>query len=411
MENFKKKKLRIAYSICGEGHGHYGRNVEIIRELLERLPNCQIDLYLYGDTLNIFLKDKMICKLVNIYKINGFRFIYKNTGIIKSLTSTGFNKNNILEFIKILELNFLYAIYLIFRKVFRLKNNKFFKHNYKRQFKDFDFALTDLEPLLPRVALLREKPFLTFDNQHAMLYGDVNIKKFNFSERLEYLFIINFLKTYHPKSDLSILTTFCEVPVKSKYVNRVKAVGPLIRRRITAVKDKISYDDYILVYAHKVLGSKLFPILTKLNDFKFIVFTTDNFNDKDFKYKRDWIEYNAIDPIKFIDKLAKCKAVISTAGNTLLSEAIFLKKPFFGIGLQGLFEQRLNLYLLKNTGWGEGCKITDLSEKHILNFINNINNYHLKIKNAKTEDHTKKIVDLIIEKIYRDVVIKQKIAN
>jgi uncharacterized protein (TIGR00661 family) len=405
------QKLKIAYSICGEGHGHYGRNVGIIKELIRRLPNCQVDLYLYGDTQNIFLKDKEFCKLVNIYKIRGFRFIYKNTGIIKSLTTTLFNKNNNLVFFQIIRLNFLYLFFLIFKKIFRLKEKNYFNSYLSKPFKKFDFAITDLEPLLPRIALLREKPFLTLDNQHAMLYGDLNIKKLRFTERLEYLFIINFLKTYHPKSDLSILTTFCEVPIKAKYVNRVKAVGPLLRKNIIKVKENIKYKDYILIYAHKVLGTKLFPILAKIKDCRFVVFTTDDFNSTNFQYRRDWIEYHSIDPIKFISKLAECKAVISSAGNTLLSEAIYLKKSFYGITLQGLFEQRLNLYLLHNTGWGDGCKISELSEKHISGFINDIDKYNAKIQNAKTFDNTDKIVDLIIDKIHRDVFQKQLTTN
>lgn len=405
------QKLRIAYSICGEGHGHYGRNVEIIKELLRRLPGCQIDLYLYGDTLNIFLKDREICKLVNIYKIKGFRFIYKNTGIINSLTATGINKNNNLVFLQIIKLNFLYLFFLLFKKIFKLKTENFFNNYYSEYFKKFDFAITDLEPLLPRIALLREKPFLTLDNQHAMLYGDLDIKKLKLSERLEYLFVINFLKTYHPKSDLSILTTFCEIPIKSKYINKVKAVGPLIRKNIIEIRDKIKYEDFILIYAHKVLGSKLFPILTKLKDYRFVVFTTDNFNSTGFLYRREWIEYHSIDPVKFVKKLSECKAVISSAGNTLLSESVFLKKPFYGIGLQGLFEQRLNLYLLNNTGWGDGCKISELTEKHILNFLNNIDVYLTKVRDAKTVDNTSLIIDLIINKIDRDVYRKKIATN
>ncbi len=400
-------KIKIAYSICGEGHGHYGRNVEIIKELLKKLPNCQIDLYLYGDTLNIFQKDKDICKLINIYKIKGFRFIYRKSGIFTSLMSTGFNANNFDVFFQIVKLTLLYFLFLLTNKLLRFNFNFFKKYNIK-YFKDFDFAITDLEPLLPRIALLRDKPFLTFDNQHAMLYGDVDIKKFNFSERLEYLFIINFLKTYHPKSDLSILTTFSEIPLKSKYKNRVEAIGPLIRNNIVEVRDKINYEDFILVYAHKVLGIKLFPILSNIKDQKFIIFTTDDFNNDKFLYKRDWLEYNSIDPIKFIDKLIKCKAVISSAGNTLLSEAIFLKKPFFGVGLQGLFEQRLNLYLLENAGWGEGCKISELTEAHVLSFLKNINKYQQKLKDVNTVDNTDKIVNLIIKKINHDVFNYQK---
>ena len=64
-----KKNLKLAYSICGEGHGHYGRNIEIIKRLIKDIPNCEITLYLYGDTYNIFLLDKFIQEHVKIKKI------------------------------------------------------------------------------------------------------------------------------------------------------------------------------------------------------------------------------------------------------------------------------------------------------------------------------------------------------
>ena len=400
------KKIRIAYSICGEGHGHYGRNIKIIKSLSKRLLNCEIVLYLYGDTLNIFSMDRQLPENVRIKKIPGFKFVYKKTGFFNSISSTAINTNNLAVFIRIIKLNFFYIIFSPLRRliaIIRKKRDDVASRYYKKYFSKFDFAITDLEPLLPRVALLRDKPFLTFDNQHTMLYGDLDIKKFNFNERLEHFFVSNFLKTYHPRSDLSVLTTFCEIPIKSKYKNKVKAIGPLIRKKIIDVKNKIKYDDYILVYAHKILKDKLFPIFTRLQDYKYVVFTTVDFNDKEFSYKRDWIEYHSIDPVKFIGFLSKCKAVISTAGNTLISEALFLKKPFFAIGLEGQFEQRLNLYLLEKNKLGEGCKISELSDEHIRCFINNIEKYQKRLQKLKIYDDTDKLVNLIINKIDRDV--------
>ena len=397
--------ITIAFSVCGEGHGHYGRNLDIINELLKRFPNCKIDMYLYGDTLNIFSMDKEICKRVNIYEIVGFRFVYKKTGIFTSMSSTALNFHNLGIFARIIKLNILNLLYKILRKTFFI-NYKigYFTKYYTKYFKDFDFAITDLEPLLPRVALLREKPFLTFDNQHAMIYGDVDINHFTFSERLEHFFISTFLRTaYHPKSDLSILTSFCEIPVKKKYEKKVKAVGPLIRRDIINHIKDIRYDDYILVYAHRYLRDILFPILTELKNTKFVVFTTDDFEADNFPYRREWIEYHGIDPKEFVKKLVRCKAVVSTAGNTLLGESLYLRKPFFAISLEGQFEQRLNHYLLEKGQLGEGCKFSQVKKEYLVKFLNNIEKYQKNLGDSEVIDNTEKIVDLMVDKIKRDL--------
>lgn len=401
-------KVKIAYSICGEGHGHYGRNVAIINALLKKNPGCEITLYLYGDTWNIFSMDKEIIKKVKIKKIPGFRFIYKKTGVINSFGSTIKDFDNILVSFRILKLDFfhssIFPIRKFLKKIFK-KTDESVNRYYSKYFDDFDFAITDLEPLLPRVADIRRKPFLTLDNQHAMLYGYLDKRDFNLRERIELFFIKNTLKIYHPVSDLSILTCFYNIPILPKYKKYVAGVGPIIRDDIIKIKSKANYGDYILVYAHKILESKLFPVLAKLDKQKFVVFATfDSEEEIESSYKKNWIEYHSIDPIKFIDYLAGCKAVISTVGNTLISESMFLKKPFYGISLEGNFEQRLNLYMLEKSKLGKGCKISKFDENDLIEFINNIDCFINEFKNIQINDDTNNLVDLIVKKINKDVI-------
>jgi uncharacterized protein (TIGR00661 family) len=409
-KTFKSKNdkiLKIAYSICGEGHGHYGRNIEILNHLTKALKNCEIKLYVYGDTWNIFYMDKNLPKNIILKKIPGFRYIYKKEGVLKSLGYTLTNLDNWHVFLKILKLDFLYSWIFPVRKLFAKIFNMPFESSdryYMKYFDEFDFAISDLEPLLPRVADIRKKPFLTLDNQHAMLYFDIDKRQFNVRERLEHLFAKISLKVYHPISELSIVTSFFKLPIKKKYKDYVEEVGPLIRNNLIKRYKEIKNEDYILVYAHKVISDKLFLILTKMNNEKFVVFTTDDFERKDFPYKREWIKYFKIDPDKFIDYIIKCKAVISTAGNTLISEAVFLKKPFFAIALQGNFEQPLNLYMLKKSGWGDGSLISNFKEENLRNFIDNLKKYQDKLKHSDITDNTDEVVKLIIKKINNDIV-------
>ena len=41
---------RIAYSLNGEGYGHYGRSIGIIKFLANYFPDFQIDVYCYYNT-------------------------------------------------------------------------------------------------------------------------------------------------------------------------------------------------------------------------------------------------------------------------------------------------------------------------------------------------------------------------
>lgn len=404
-------KIKIAISICGEGHGHYGRNIEIVKSLLKRLPGCSITLYLYGQTLNIFRMDKNLPKSVVIKEIPGYRFHYKKSGIFTSLFSTGTNIPNLRLFFTIVFLTIFYIIAYPFAKIRSFITKKppyIIKEFGQRYFDDYDFAISDLEPLLPRVSVIRGKPFLTLDNQHAMLYGDLNSLKLNVLERIEHFFICMLLIGYHPRSDLSILTSFCKVPIKERYKKKVAVVGPLMRHQITSKQAEAEYGDYILIYAHTIVRDKLFTMIKEIPHEKFVIFTLP---DADFEQRVEeyaHIEYQPINPDKFIDYLTKCKAVISTTGNTLLSEAIYLKKPYYGISLEGLFEQRMNLYLLKKFEWGEGCSVTKIDTAGITAFIENIECYKHNLTRANTHDHTDEIVNIIIRKIMRDVALPYK---
>jgi hypothetical protein len=54
-----------------------------------------------------------------------------------------------------------------------------------------------------------------------------------------------------------------------------------------------------------------------------------------------------------VDDLASARAVVCTAGFTLLSEARHLGKPVLAVPNQGFFEQALNALYLRRSGKGD----------------------------------------------------------
>ena len=58
----------------------------------------------------------------------------------------------------------------------------------------------------------------------------------------------------------------------------------------------------------------------------------------------------------FLHDLASAKAVIATAGFTLISEAFYLRKPYLALPMNGQFEQQLNGFQLEKLGYGVNMK-------------------------------------------------------
>lgn len=55
----------------------------------------------------------------------------------------------------------------------------------------------------------------------------------------------------------------------------------------------------------------------------------------------------------FLQDLAASKAVVATAGFTLISEALCLRKPYLALPMRGQFEQELNAFQLQKLGYGK----------------------------------------------------------
>ena len=53
--------------------------------------------------------------------------------------------------------------------------------------------------------------------------------------------------------------------------------------------------------------------------------------------------------------VANCKAVVASAGFTLMTEALHLRKPMLALPMKGQFEQELNGLLLEDLGAGKNC--------------------------------------------------------
>ena len=88
----------------------------------------------------------------------------------------------------------------------------------------------------------------------------------------------------------------------------------------------------------------------------------------------------------FLADLASSKAVISTAGFTLMTEALHLRKPMLALPMGGQFEQELNAHLLDDLNYGKNGR--EAVTESIGDFLYRLPEYQAAISEYPAQDNS-----------------------
>jgi len=69
----------------------------------------------------------------------------------------------------------------------------------------------------------------------------------------------------------------------------------------------------------------------------------------------------------FIDDLRRARGVVASAGHSLMSEAVYLRKPMLALPLAGQFEQEMNARYLERRNYG--IRASTLDEPALQRFL------------------------------------------
>lgn len=340
--------MRILYGVSGEGFGHSSRTKVIVEHLLKK--RHKILIVTYGQAYPVLKKYKPL-------KIEGIHLYFNKKGL--SLNKT-FSKN-------------------LGRLIKNIKNWGYIK----KEIEKFspELCISDMEPIVPIFCYWNKLPLISLDNQHRLTHMNLKIPR---RYQKDYLLARYAVKKCISKADAYVILSFTKGKIKGK---NVYIVSPVLRKEITSLKPKIK--NKILVYQTKP-NKKILKILKKIPE-QFIVYGYDT-------QKREGnLEFKKMGD-KFIETLSDCKAVIATSGFTLMSEALYLKKPYFAIPLKGQFEQVLNSLFLHNARLGEFSE--EPAKKDIEHFIKNIHVYRENLKKYKVNSkEIFKVLDKILKKL------------
>ena len=345
---------RILYGLCGEGLGHASRSKILINYLNKH--DHEIRIVAGGKSYNFLSKE-----FDSLYKIEWPSVIYKN------------NKVEVLHS----------ALRVFYRTLVSSIKSFFMVRKIIKDFKP-DLLITDAEPISHYAAFFSQMKRISIDNPHALLYRKYKVK---FGEYLAWFFLTDAIKVSIFNADKYIIYDFFDEQIDNKQVLFLK---PLIQEGI--LKQKPVYGDHIFVYQTSTSSGFIYDILKKFDE-KFIIYGSNkDIVDGNLVFKR----FNETD---FYHDISHAKAVITNGGFTVISEALYLKKPIFSLPINYQFEQILNGKFVEKLG--VGVYHMNLDEKKLEDFLDNLDQYKesLKSYNPGKQEETLKIIEEEIQKL------------
>ena len=307
---------RIVYGVSGEGSGHSSRASEIAAWLEAQGHEVRLASYDRGYRN---LKDRF-----TVIEISGLHIVSEDNRVARRKT--------------------------LRRNLAALPNGIDSVRGVRRElFEGFrpDCVITDFEPTTAYLAKHYRLPLISIDNQHRMRYMRFPCPR---HMRVDAAVTKTVIRAMVPRPTVALVTTFYFGEVKN---TRTFLFPPILRRAVLDSRPREG--THCLVYATAGHES-LLHVLRQFRDERFLV----------YGYEREGsdgpLEFRPFSKDGFLDDLAGCKAVIATAGFTLITEALHLGKPYLALPMAGQFEQMLNGVLLEAAGLGRSLAAPDVDE-------------------------------------------------
>ena len=335
--------MKILYTIQTTGNGHLSRARKLIPEFSKHI---QVDVITSGPK-NDFPLDHPITK----HYIGLTLYYQKNGGVNWWNTLL---KNNFLQF-------FIDVITCPIR--------------------DYDLIINDFEPVTAWACLLKNKKCIGLSNQ----------------------FGLNSPQIPRPKSVLrnSIKTLKLFAPVKHGYGFHYKKYNdqlfyPIIREEVLQLNTTLGTD--IVAYLPAYNLKQIKSIAQQLPQRNWHIFSTE----VKHSFVENHLHMHPVDAQDFLKHLGNCWGVVTAAGFTTTSEALFLGKPLLVVPTKAQIEQAYNAAALKKLGVTVIKKLHSKQLPKIQNWMN-----HGKIIRLSFKDET----SLIVERILLDFIKSQLQMN
>ena len=330
----------IAYGICGEGRGHASRALTVVERFA---GDREFLLFAARDAYHFLQSHYEHTPNVTVREIPGlhFQYIVRRISYVKSFLGS---------------LPFLLQL---------RRYTSLIKSEIKAR--SCELVISDFEPLTARAANQLSIPLATLDHQSFIRYMDLG--DLSPLHKLKTMLMRPFVALHYDGSpDTSIVSSFfCQrLQPNAKICN----TGVLIRSQI--LDQRPSVGNYLLVYLRKHRMEELTRLLSGLGR-RVVIYSSNP--PADFGN----LEFRKIGKASFCEDLANCEGLICNAGNQLVGEALYLRKPVLAIPEPGNHEQWLNGHFLDGMDVGVCVPHDQLNQQRLQDFLDRIPDFRAAI--------------------------------
>ena len=247
-----------------------------------------------------------------------------------------------------------------------------------------DMVLSDFEPTVARAAHRCGVPVMSLDHQHFLLCYDLSALPWNL--RLYANSMRPFVRLFGIGQQRTVISAFYFPPLRPGCEDVVQ-VGPLLRSFVRQTKPIAG--DHLLCYLRRHTPVRVLDLLVELD----LPLRIYGLGDRAPQGKAI---FRPIHETQFVEDLATSRGVIAAAGNQLLGESLFFRKPFLAIPERKHYEQRINAHFLKLLGGGEWVTVDQLRRTHLSKFIDALPHYRDQLRRSP---HTFDGTDAAVQQI------------
>jgi len=318
--------MRIVYGIHGYGRGHATRALGVLPELRQR---HEVLVLAGGDAY------QALAPIGPVTEIPTLTYVYRKSGRVATPETLHENAERIWDLLSRGETH---------RKVLSAL----------REFRP-DLAICDVEPWTHQVAARLGIPRISFDHFGILAYCKPPMP---WGDRMRCLRDIAIYRALTGRPDRVIVSSFYKAPATFP---AARCVGTLLRDDV--FKTRAVRGDYLLAYFNKGEHQYTPHVEAALQGagLPALVYGTS-------------LTYRRPCNTSFLEDLARCRAVLSTAGNQLVGEALHFGKPML-VHPERCVEQRLNAAAVSRLGIGEQTRHEDISAGVIQRFLREAPHY------------------------------------
>jgi uncharacterized protein (TIGR00661 family) len=329
--------VRILYGVHGYGRGHATRALAVLPHLSR---NHQVLILAGGDAFSAFWPQYRVFHIPTI----GFAYRQRRRGPRQRCNWLTFRRN----FPAVLDVLWRGPTFDMVRE----------------RVEDFapDVVISDAETWTHQVAAHLRVPRISFDHIGILAYCQAPIDP---RDRLAACLDAACYRMLMGQPDRVVISSFYDAPPRRP---DVRLVGTLPRQAILELVP--SDGEHLLVYFNRGRDQLHPDLLRPLNDLGVPVHVYGSPR----RGREGRLSFLPTSELPFLEDLASCRAVVSTAGNQLVGEALFLRKPILVIPEQCV-EQRMNARAVQRLGIGRRIALRELTVPILRDFLNRLDTY------------------------------------